>query len=135
MAPVVRSGRRTAAAQFIVTSTGGAGSTGATTRKDLPSNDRSATASAGANRVTRWRRSAVKVLDFGLAKAMGAGDGGAAAGDAMMQSPTFTSPAQMTQMGMILGTAAYIAPEQAKGKTVDKRADVWAPSPARQVSR
>ena len=42
-----------------------------------------------------------------------------------MNSPTVTSPA-MTRMGVILGTAAYMAPEQAKGKVVDKRADIWA---------
>ena len=60
----------------------------------------------------------VKVLDFGLAKeASQGGDIGA--------SPTFTSPA-MTAAGMILGTAAYMAPEQARGKVVDKRADIWA---------
>jgi Tol biopolymer transport system component/tRNA A-37 threonylcarbamoyl transferase component Bud32 len=63
----------------------------------------------------------VKVLDFGLAKAMD--PTGAASGDAM-HSPTLT--ARATQMGMILGTAAYMAPEQAKGKPVDKRADIWA---------
>ncbi|HYL38120.1 MAG TPA: protein kinase [Bryobacteraceae bacterium] len=62
----------------------------------------------------------VKVLDFGLAKAA---DDSAAAGDPSV-SPTLTmSP---TQAGMILGTAAYMSPEQARGKPVDKRADVWA---------
>jgi Tol biopolymer transport system component len=46
-------------------------------------------------------------------------------GDAM-NSPTITSPAMMTGVGMILGTAAYMAPEQAKGRTADKRSDIWA---------
>ena len=63
----------------------------------------------------------VKVLDFGLAKAL---EPVPAHTDAA-QSPTITSPA-MTRLGVILGTAAYMSPEQAKGRAVDKRSDVWA---------
>jgi serine/threonine-protein kinase len=63
----------------------------------------------------------VKVLDFGLAKAM---DANASGGADAMNSPTLT--ARATQMGVILGTAAYMAPEQARGRAVDRRADVWA---------
>ncbi len=61
----------------------------------------------------------VKVLDFGLAKALG----GEAAGSQLSQSPTFARG--RTEAGVILGTAAYLSPEQARGKPIDKRTDVW----------
>ena len=62
-----------------------------------------------------------KVLDFGLAKVLDLDAGGRD----RSQAPTITSPA-MTRIGVILGTAAYMSPEQARGKGVDKRSDIWA---------
>src|SRR3979490_2898709 len=65
----------------------------------------------------------VKVLDFGLAKLT---DPAHTPASDLSLSPTITSPAMMTGVGMLLGTAEYMAPAQAKGKAADKRSDIWA---------
>jgi eukaryotic-like serine/threonine-protein kinase len=67
------------------------------------------------------RDGSVKVLDFGLAKTLV----GVSTAAALANSPTTASPV-VTTAGMLLGTAAYMSPEQARGKAVDRRADIWA---------
>jgi eukaryotic-like serine/threonine-protein kinase len=68
----------------------------------------------------------VKILDFGLAKLTESTTSNSPDPSGLSMSPTITSPALVSGAGVLLGTAAYMAPEQAKGRPADKRSDIWA---------
>ena len=88
-----------------------------------PSRSQARQHQAGLERRQRQRRSQVKILDFGLAKALQGDLASSSSGIDLTRSPTLSVAA--TQAGMILGTAGYMSPEQARALSADRRADIW----------